>query len=65
MCIRDRDWVQVFTGRSDAAGLPEGQPAGIAVEPLSCPPDAFNSGTSLVTLRPGSSWTARWGIEVG
>ncbi len=58
------DWVQVFTGRSDPAQLPPGQPAGIAVEPLSCPPDAFNSGEGLVSLPPGGTWSAQWGIEV-
>lgn len=58
------DWVQVFTGRSDPAQLPPGQPAGIAIEPLSCPPDAFNSGEGLVSLTPGATWSAQWGIEV-
>ncbi len=58
------DWVQVFTGRSDPAALPPGQPAGIAVEPLSCPPDAFGSGEGLVSLEPGAAWSAQWGIEV-
>jgi len=27
----------------------------LAVEPMSCPPDAFNSGTDLVVLEPGRS----------
>lgn len=58
------DWVQVFTGRSAPAG-PAGQAPGIAVEPLSCPPDAFNSGEGLVALGPAESWTGQWGIEVG
>jgi aldose 1-epimerase len=58
------DWVQVFTGRAHPHDLPEGQPAGIAVEPLSCPPDAFNSGAGLVTLPPGGTWAGQWGIEV-
>lgn len=58
------DWVQVFTGRSDPSRLPPGQPAGIAVEPLSCPPDALRSGEGLVSLEPGRQWSAQWGIEV-
>lgn len=53
------DWVQVFTGRARG----EGGVPGVAVEPLSCPADAYNTGTSLVRLEPGETWTAQWGIE--
>ena len=35
----------------------------VAVEPMTCPPDAFRSGTDLVILRPGGRWTASWGIR--
>ncbi len=54
-------WLQVF---SEKAWLPvDGpHPPGIAVEPMSCPPDAFNSGTDLVRIPPGGSWSATWGI---
>jgi aldose 1-epimerase len=52
-------WLQVFTGVI-TEGL--GQP-GIAVEPMTCPADAFNSGESLITLRPGEEWTGTWGIS--
>ncbi len=34
----------------------------VAVEPMSCPPDALRSGSDLVVLRPGARWTASWGI---
>ncbi|OFE15134.1 galactose mutarotase [Humibacillus sp. DSM 29435] len=54
-------WLQVFTG---AARLHKGL-AGIAVEPMTCPADAFNSRTSLVTLAPGDEWTGTWGISPG
>jgi aldose 1-epimerase len=54
-------WLQVFTG---AALKGQGEP-GIAVEPMSCPADAFNSGESLITLAPGEEWTGTWGITVG
>ena len=27
----------------------------LAVEPMTCPPDAFNSGVDLVVLQPGQS----------
>ncbi|NYF97843.1 aldose 1-epimerase family protein [Janibacter cremeus] len=59
------DWVQVFTGRSTPASLGEGLATGIAVEPLACPPDAFNSGEGVIDLQPGATWTGQWGIEIG
>ena len=52
-------WLQVFT---DVARLHKGV-AGIAVEPMTCPADAFNSRTSLLTLAPGQDWTGTWGIS--
>jgi aldose 1-epimerase len=44
-------FVQVFT--ADAA---------VAVEPMTCAPDAFNSGEGLVVLEPGASFTGRCGL---
>jgi aldose 1-epimerase len=35
----------------------------VAVEPMTCPPDALNSGTDLITLAPGESWTGSWGLR--
>lgn len=55
-------WVQVFTDHARDEGA-QG-PRGIAVEPLTCPPDAFNSGTGLVVLEPGARWSGEWGISV-
>lgn len=52
-------WVQVFTGKAEAD---QPAPHGIAVEPMTCPADAFNSGRDLVMLEPGQSWTGTWGI---
>jgi aldose 1-epimerase len=53
-------WTQVFTGR--ASPHTEGT-TGIAVEPMTCPPDAFNSGTDLLVLRPEQAHTGSWGIR--
>ena len=52
-------WAQVFTakGADDEPGE-----RGIAVEPMTCPADAFNSGQGLVVLAPGDSWSGTWGI---
>lgn len=50
-------WVQVHTAdRPD----PDQHRAGLAIEPMTCPPDAFNSGTDLVLLAPGEEHHAAW-----
>lgn len=53
-------WVQIHT-----ADRPEPQwnRRGLAVEPMSCPPDAFNSGTDLVVLQPDERHEAEWTIS--
>ena len=54
-------WVQVHT--ADKPEIPGIHRIGLAVEPMTCPPDAFNSGTDLVTLEPGASHAASWRIR--
>jgi aldose 1-epimerase len=34
----------------------------LAVEPMTCPPNAFRTGDSLIRLEPGSSVAGTWGI---
>lgn len=53
-------WVQVHT-----ADLPDPAESrlGLALEPMSCPPDSFNSGTDLVVLEPGEEHTAEWTLR--
>ena len=34
----------------------------IAIEPMTCAPNAFRSGDGLVVLQPGESWSGSWGI---
>jgi aldose 1-epimerase len=34
----------------------------IAIEPMSCAPNAFRSGDGLIVLQPGESWRGSWGI---
>jgi aldose 1-epimerase len=53
----DFKWVQVFT--PDAF---PGSGKAIAIEPMTCPPDALNSGVDLITLAPGENWSGKWGI---
>ena len=35
----------------------------LAVEPMTCPPNAFRTGESLIRLEPGASTSASWGIS--
>ncbi|GAA4914742.1 aldose 1-epimerase [Stackebrandtia albiflava] len=52
-------WFQVYT--SDTLDGDRRRRA-VAVEPMSCPPDAMRTGTDLVTLGPGELWSGIWGI---
>lgn len=53
-------WVQIHT--ADRPGEP-GHRGGLAVEPMTCPPDAFNSGTDVIRLAPGASHEVTWTIS--
>jgi len=55
--VSELPWVQVHTGDRPE---PELDRLGLAVEPMTCPPDAFTSGVDLVRLAPGESHTAAW-----
>jgi aldose 1-epimerase len=35
----------------------------LAVEPMTCPPNAFRSGEGVVVLEPGASVTGTWGLS--
>jgi len=56
-------WLQVFTG--DSLPIASRRVSGIAVEPMTCPPDAFSSGGDLLVLEPGQEFSAPWGITPG
>ena len=51
-------YVQVFTP-PDLVG----RGRAVAVEPMTCPPDALNSGDGLITLAADASWSGSWGIR--
>jgi aldose 1-epimerase len=53
-------YVMMYSG--DTVGDPARRRRALAVEPMTCPPDALRSGTDLVTLAPGATWSASWGI---
>ncbi len=50
-------YVMLFTG-----DLPDVQRRGLAVEPMTCPPNAFRSGEGLSASSPGTCVTSTWGI---
>lgn len=52
-------WLQVFT----ADQFPPPRNFGLAIEPMTCPPDALNSGMDLINLAPRREWVGRWGIR--
>ena len=43
--------------------LPDVDRRSLAVEPMTCPPNAFRTGEALVRLDPGASFTSAWGIS--
>jgi aldose 1-epimerase len=51
-------YLQVFTGDP----LPDVNRRSLAVEPMTCPPNAFRSGDAVVRLEPGESFAGAWGI---
>ena len=42
--------------------LPDVNRRSLAVEPMTCPPNAFRTGESLIRIEPGASFTCSWGI---
>ncbi|GGM15524.1 aldose 1-epimerase family protein [Dactylosporangium sucinum] len=53
-------WWQVYS--SDTLPADRFRKA-LAIEPMTCPPDAFRSGRDVLVLEPGSSWQGTWGIR--
>ncbi|MBB3086308.1 aldose 1-epimerase family protein [Geodermatophilus sabuli] len=57
---RSWPWLQVFTGDT----LPAGQRRrSVAVEPMTCPPNALADGVDLVVLAPGAEWAGTWTLS--
>ena len=52
----DTPWVQVYSGEHVSR-------RGVAVEPMTCPPNAFNSHTDLAVLQPGQTHSMTVGIH--
>jgi len=54
------DYVQVYT----ATNYP-GHALAVAIEPMTAPADALNSGRGIRRLAPEEAWTLSWGIALG
>lgn len=61
----DRNFPYVMVYSGDGVSSPGRRRAGLAVEPMTCAPDAFNSGRGLLVLGPGETFRGRWGMSHG
>jgi aldose 1-epimerase len=52
-------YVMLFTGDP----LPDVARRSLAIEPMTCPPNAFRTGRDLIRLEPGQSASSTWGIS--
>ena len=52
-------YLMLFTGDP----LPDVNRRSLGIEPMTCAPNAFQSGDGLITLEVGESFAAAWGIE--
>lgn len=53
-------WLQVFSADRPGVGIHR---RGLAMEPMTCPPNAFATGEDLIVLEPGESATSTYGIQ--
>jgi aldose 1-epimerase len=51
-------YLMLFTGDP----LPDVARRSLAVEPMTCPPNAFRTGEALIQLDPGGSFNGSWGL---
>ena len=55
-------FIQAYTGDTV---LEADRRRGIAIEPMTCAPNAFNTGAGLRVIQPGESFTSVWGMIAG
>lgn len=58
---RGFDYLMIYTGDTLEPVLRRRR--GIAIEPMTCPPNALRTGSGVIRLQPEGSWTGSWGIE--
>jgi aldose 1-epimerase len=54
-------YLQAYTG--DTLEPASRRRQAIAIEPMTCPPNAFATGTDVIALGPDATWSGRWGIS--
>jgi aldose 1-epimerase len=52
--------LMVFTGDP----LPDVNRRAVAIEPMTCPPNAFASGNGIIRLEPGRTIELAWGLQI-
>jgi aldose 1-epimerase len=57
---RNFPYLQVFTGDTLEQGR---RRTSVAIEPMTCPPDALRSGKDVVILEPGQHWAGSWRLR--
>jgi aldose 1-epimerase len=57
----DFRWLQLYTPRDHPRA--DGKGLAVAIEPMTAPPDALNSGRDLIELAPGQSWSGWWSLR--
>ena len=53
--------IECYTGDTLAVGR---RRHGVGTEPMTCPPNAFQTGESVIRLEPGHTVTTRWGARL-
>jgi len=57
---RNFPYLQVYTGDSLEKGR---RRTSVAIEPMTCPPDALRSGKDVIVLEPGQHWAGSWRLR--
>jgi aldose 1-epimerase len=61
----DPSWTHLMVFTGDTLGEVGRRRRGVAVEPMTAPPDMLRSGTGRIVLEPGERWQGSWGIAPG
>jgi aldose 1-epimerase len=59
----DEAWPYVMCYTGDTLA-PADRRRGVAIEPMTCPPNALRSGEAVVTIAPRARWSGMFGIRV-